>query len=381
MSELDWKSRAAMGHADALARAAASTHSSWARAAGSTYSSCGVCGVPFDVAVGHSCGVIPLHLACDVCGRPLDDEESVYADQCSSCIEEAGGLSCLNAALRLDEPGWVARVSALRDELYAKGKGKGKNQWARAQAKEARAKSKADALARAAATMAVHCTRTASACRSACNKGKFFGFKGAGSGKGFAFAQIDEAEQVDQAYLDASAEDSNNPSDDAGALDGYAKGKGKFFGFKGAGSDKGFALAQIDEAEQVDQAYLDASAEDSNNPSGDAGALDGYAKGAGSGKGYAYALARAADFDDDALFGSNEEMVDRTAIVRTPSSSDIFGDDDRTAIVRTPSSSSSDDIFGDDEDYDAEPTQVKRKHHKRSAPNAKSKGKDNVLET
>jgi hypothetical protein len=107
----------------------------------------------------------------------------------------------------------------------------------------------------------------------------------------------------------------------------------------------------------------------------------GYAKGAGSGKGYAYALARAADFDDDALFGSNEEMVDRTAIVRTPSSSDIFGDDDRTAIVRTPSSSSSDDIFGDDEDYDAEPTQVKRKHHKRSAPNAKSKGKDNVLET
>ena len=140
MSELDWTSRAAMGHADALARAA----------------------------VGHSCGVVPRHLACDVCLGPLDDEESLYADQCSSCIEEAGGLSCLNATLRLDEPGWVARVSALREELYAKGKGKGKNQWARAQAKEARAKSKADSLARAAATMAVHCTRTASACRSAC---------------------------------------------------------------------------------------------------------------------------------------------------------------------------------------------------------------------
>ena len=343
MSELDWTSRAAMGHADALARAA----------------------------VGHSC--VPLHLACDVCLGPLDDEESLYADQCSSCIEEAGGLSCLNATLRLDEPGWVARVSALREELYANGKGKGKNQWARAQAKEARAKSKADSLARAAATMAVHCTRTASACRSACGVcGEPLGIDniyengGAPSASRWgppsadqckfcrnailARAPIDADEQVDQACPDAWAAHSNNPSGDAGALAGALKGvgsgKGYVFRFKGHGKGKFFGF-----------------------------------KGAGSGKGYAYALARAADFDDDALFGSNEEMVDRTAIVRTPSSSDIFGDDDRTAIVRTPSSSSSDDIFGDDEDYDTEPTQVKRKHHKRSAPNAKSKGKDNVLET
>jgi hypothetical protein len=344
MSELDWKSRAAMGHAGALARAA----------------------------VGHSC--VPLHLACDVCLGPLDDEEyALYADQCSSCIEEAGGLSCLNATLRLDEPGWDARVSALREELHANGKGKGKNQWARAQAKEARAKSKADSLARAAATMAVHCTRTASACRSACGVcGEPLGIDtiyengGAPSASRWeptsadqckfcrntilARAPIDADEQVDQACPDAWAAHSNNPSGDAGALAGALKGvgsgKGYVFRFKGHGKGKFFGF-----------------------------------KGAGSGKGYAYALARAADFDDDALFGSNEEMVDRTAIVRTPSSSDIFGDDDRTAIVRTPSSSSSDDIFGDDEDYDTEPTQVKRKHHKRSAPNAKSKGKDNVLET
>jgi len=355
MSELDWTSRAAMGHADALARAA----------------------------VGHSCGVVPRHLACDVCLGPLDDEESLYADQCSSCIEEAGGLSCLNATLRLDEPGWVARVSALREELYAKGKGKGKNQWARAQAKEARAKSKADSLARAAATMAVHCTRTASACRSACGVcGEPLGIDNIYENGGppsasrwgppsadqcnscwnaiLALAPIDEAEQIDQACPDAWAAHSNNPSGDAGALAGALKGvgsgkgyvfrfkghgKGKFFGFKGAGSGKGYAYALNDDA-------LFGSNED--------------------------ALAQILN---DALFGSNEEMVDRTAIVRTPSSSDIFGDDDRTAIVRTPSSSSSDDIFGDDEDYDAEPTQVKRKHHKRSAPNAKSKGKDNVLET
>ena len=353
MSELDWTSRAAMGHADALARAA----------------------------VGHSCGVVPRHLACDVCLGPLDDEESLYADQCSSCIEEAGGLSCLNATLRLDEPGWVARVSALREELYAKGKGK--NQWARAQAKEARAKSKADSLARAAATMAVHCTRTASACRSACGVcGEPLGIDNIYENGGppsasrwgppsadqcnscwnaiLALAPIDEAEQIDQACPDAWAAHSNNPSGDAGALAGALKGvgsgkgyvfrfkghgKGKFFGFKGAGSGKGYAYALNDDA-------LFGSNED--------------------------ALAQILN---DALFGSNEEMVDRTAIVRTPSSSDIFGDDDRTAIVRTPSSSSSDDIFGDDEDYDAEPTQVKRKHHKRSAPNAKSKGKDNVLET
>ena len=355
MSELDWTSRAAMGHADALARAA----------------------------VGHSFGVVPRHLACDVCLGPLDDEESLYADQCSSCIEEAGGLSCLNATLRLDEPGWVARVSALREELYAKGKGKGKNQWARAQAKEARAKSKADSLARAAATMAVHCTRTASACRSACGVcGEPLGIDNIYENGGppsasrwgppsadqcnscwnaiLALAPIDEAEQIDQACPDAWAAHSNNPSGDAGALAGALKGvgsgkgyvfrfkghgKGKFFGFKGAGSGKGYAYALNDDA-------LFGSNED--------------------------ALAQILN---DALFGSNEEMVDRTAIVRTPSSSDIFGDDDRTAIVRTPSSSSSDDIFGDDEDYDAEPTQVKRKHHKRSAPNAKSKGKDNVLET
>ena len=344
MSELDWKSRAAMGHADALARAA----------------------------VGHSC--VPLHLACDVCLGPLDDEESLYADQCSSCIEEAGGLSCLNATLRLDEPGWDARVSALREELRANGKGKGKNQWASAQAKEARAKSKADSLARAAATMAVHCTRTAFACRSACGVclpsalgiDTIYENGRAPSASRWeptsadqckfcrntilARAPIDADEQVDQACPDAWAAHSNNPSGDAGALAGALKGvgsgKGYVFRFKGHGKGKFFGF-----------------------------------KGAGSGKGYAYALARAADFDDDALFGSNEEMVDRTAIVRTPSSSDIFGDDDRTAIVRTPSSSSSDDIFGDDEDYDTEPTQVKRKHHKRSAPNAKSKGKDNVLET
>jgi len=289
----------------------------------------------------------------------------------------------LNATLRLDEPGWVARVSALREELYAKGKGKGKNQWARAQAKEARAKSKADSLARAAATMAVHCTRTASACRSACGVcGEPLGIDNIYENGGppsasrwgppsadqcnscwnaiLALAPIDEAEQIDQACPDAWAAHSNNPSGDAGALAGALKGvgsgkgyvfrfkghgKGKFFGFKGAGSGKGYAYALNDDA-------LFGSNED--------------------------ALAQILN---DALFGSNEEMVDRTAIVRTPSSSDIFGDDDRTAIVRTPSSSSSDDIFGDDEDYDAEPTQVKRKHHKRSAPNAKSKGKDNVLET
>ena len=259
MSELDWKSRAAMGHAGALARAA----------------------------VGHSC--VPLHLACDVCLGPLDDEESLYADQCSSCIEEAGGLSCLNATLRLDEPGWVARVSALREELRANGKGKGKNQWARAQAKEARAKSKADSLARAAATMAVHCTRTASACRSACGVcGEPLGIDtiyengGAPSASRWeptsadqckfcrnailARAPIDADEQVDQACPDAWAAHSNNPSGDAGALAGALKGvgsgkgyvfrfkghgKGKFFGFKGAGSGKG--AADFDDHEDYDQ--------------------------------------------------------------------------------------------------------------------------------
>ena len=43
-----------------------------------------------------------------------------------------------------------------------------------------------------------------------------------------------EVEQADPAYLDALAEDSNHPSGDAGALDEYAKGmaKGKFYGFK-----------------------------------------------------------------------------------------------------------------------------------------------------
>ena len=249
MSELDWTSRAAMGHADALARAA----------------------------VGHSCGVVPLHLACDVCLGPLDDEESLYADQCSSCIEEAGGLSCLNATLRLDEPGWVARVSALREELYAKGKGKGKNQWARAQAKEARAKSKADSLARAAATMAVHCTRTASACRSACGVcGEPLGIDNIYENGGppsasrwgppsadqcnscwnaiLALAPIDEAEQIDQACPDAWAAHSNNPSGDAGALAGALKGvgsgKGYVFRFKGHGKGKFFgsrvlALARV----------------------------------------------------------------------------------------------------------------------------------------
>jgi len=51
----------------------------------------------------------------------------------------------------------------------------------------------------------------------------------------------DEVEQADPAYLDALVEDSNHPSGDAGALDEYAKGmvKGKFFGFKIAGSGKG----------------------------------------------------------------------------------------------------------------------------------------------
>ena len=51
----------------------------------------------------------------------------------------------------------------------------------------------------------------------------------------------DEVDQADPAYLYALAEDSNHPSGDAGALDEYAKGmvKGKFFGFKIAGSGKG----------------------------------------------------------------------------------------------------------------------------------------------
>ena len=95
-----------------------------------------------------------------------------------------------------------------------------------------------DALARAAATMAV---------LGACGV--------CGGPRSEALASIysdgvadqcdscwdDEVEQADPAYLDALVEDSNHPSGDAGALDEYAKGmvKGKFFGFKIAGSGKG----------------------------------------------------------------------------------------------------------------------------------------------